>query len=154
MLGKRGDLHDDDFAGRRVEAGFLPDIGARVQIRGAAVGGVPAVDEIRVVGDRPGDTFLGLDDAGEVAGGGVGFEGARLLGHVVLDGRVQLGAVRFGGLEERNLLRRRDFFDRRSGERGGSREQGGAKQTHGEGFHTMPFPLNLANAKPLRRASF
>ena len=86
VFGKRGDFHDDDFAGRGVEPGLLPDVGARVEVRSAAVGGIPAVDEVRVVGNRPGDAFFAFDDAGEVAGGGVGFEGARLLGHVVLDG--------------------------------------------------------------------
>ena len=139
MLGDRGDLHDDDFAGRSVEAGLLPDVGARVEVGCAAVGGVPAVDEIGIIGDRPGDALLAFDDTREVAGSGVGFEGARLLRHVSLDGRVQFGAVGFGGLDERSLLRRRDLFDRRSGERGGGREQGGAKQTHGEGWPHLGF---------------
>ena len=44
--------------------------------------GVPAMDEIRIVGDRASDAFLRINASGEVLGRGVGAEGAWFLGHV------------------------------------------------------------------------
>ena len=41
VLGERGDLHDEDFAGRGVEARLLPGVRAGGEVGGVAGVGVP-----------------------------------------------------------------------------------------------------------------
>ena len=88
VLGDRSDFHDDDIAGRGVETRLLPGVRAGGEVGCVAGVGVPAVDEIGIVGDGTGDALLGFDEAREIRRRRMGPESARLLRHVILDGRV------------------------------------------------------------------
>ena len=68
VLGERRNLHDHDLARRGVEAGLLPGVRAGGEVGRITRVGVPAMDEIRIIGDRAGDALLGFDDAWEILG--------------------------------------------------------------------------------------
>ena len=133
VLGDRGDLHDHDLARGGVESGLLPGVGSGSKVRGVAGGGVPAVDEVGIVGDGASDAFLGFDDTGEILRGSVGAERAGFLGHVGFNRFVQFATAGFGRLNEGGLLGRRDLLRRNGGASDGGREEEGVEQTHGEG---------------------
>ena len=154
VLRNRSNLHDHDLARRGVESGLLPGVRAGGEVGCIAGGGIPAVDEIRIVGDLAGDALFGFYDAREIRCRRMGAEGTRLLGHISLNGFVQFAAGSFGGLREGSFFRRRDLFRGNGGESDGGRKEEGAKGTHSEGSLTLSFVRPSANAKPFRRGGF